>query len=55
MTDKQILALKCAYLDLVGSYEAMEQCDTQAHNWKAHSQSIIDLEQQFNFIREIAE
>jgi len=55
MTDKQILALKCAYLDLVGAFEAMEQGDTWAHDWKAHSQSIIDLEQQFNFIREIAE
>jgi hypothetical protein len=50
MNDDQVLAIKCAYADLLGAYEAMEQCNIQAHDWKAHKQSIDDLLANFIFL-----
>jgi hypothetical protein len=47
MTDKQILAVRCAYADLVGALQAREALDMNSHDWKAHKQSIDDLEQAF--------
>ena len=52
MNDDQILAIKCAYADLLGAYQAMEQSDIQAHDWKAHKQSIDDLLNNFKFLEE---
>jgi hypothetical protein len=52
MNDNQILAIKCAYADLLGAYQAMEQGNTHAHDWKAHKQSIDELLVNFNFLEE---
>lgn len=50
MTDKQITAIKCAYLDLVGALEARNNMDIESHDWKAHLLSIQELEEEFKFI-----
>lgn len=47
MTDTQKSALRCAYLDLKGALEAAEMADTHLHNWKAHKQSIDEIETHF--------
>ena len=52
MNDDQVLAIKCAYADLLGAYQAMEQCDIQAHDWKAHKQSMDDLLNNFKFLED---
>lgn len=44
MTDKQISAIKCAYLDLVGAYQAFKQMDVHSHDWQAHINSFVELE-----------
>ena len=49
-TSAEVLAIKCAHADLVGALQAIEACDPHAHDWKAHKQSINDLEDQFSFI-----
>lgn len=50
MTPKQITAIKCAYLDLVGAMEAVVQQDVHAHDWDAHLDTIIELEECFDFL-----
>lgn len=50
MNEKQITAIKCAYLDLIGALEARNNLDMESHDWKAHLESIQDLEREFNFI-----
>lgn len=52
MTDNQKTAIKCAYLDLIGALQAFKQQDIYVHDWKAHSQSIEDLETAFDFLKE---
>ena len=47
MTDTQRSALRCAYLDLKGALEAAEMADIHAHDWKAHKQSIDEIEKHF--------
>lgn len=47
MTPEQILAIKCAYADLVGSKQSFDQSDVHAHDWDAQQQSIDDLEAAF--------
>jgi hypothetical protein len=47
MTSEQILAVRCAYADLLGAEQAHDQADTGAHDWKSHHQSIADLEAAF--------
>lgn len=49
-TSAEVLAIKCAHADLVGALQAIEAGDPHAHDWKAHKQSINDLEDQFSFI-----
>lgn len=51
MTKEQITAIKCAYADLLGAYQAViDQCDPWAHDWKDHKTSINDLIQNFSFL-----
>lgn len=50
LTDKQIMAIRCAYADLVGALQAIEQNDPWKHDWEAHTQSIYDLENHFGTI-----
>lgn len=40
-------AIRCAHADLVGALQAHQQMDRMAHDWKAHQDSIIELEQAF--------
>lgn len=47
MTLEQETAIRCAHADLVGALQAHEQKDRMAHDWKAHRQSIKDLEEAF--------
>ncbi len=50
MNEKQIKAIRCAYLDLIGSKEARDQLEMEAHDWRAHQASIEDLEEHFSEI-----
>jgi hypothetical protein len=43
MTPEQILAIRCAYADLVGALQHHENDSTINHDWDAHEQSIEDL------------
>lgn len=43
----QEVAIKCAYADLVGAYQAMSQQDYSVHDWTAHRTTIEDLEDCF--------
>jgi len=48
LNEKQLHAIRCAYLDMVGALECVEQGDPQGHDWKAHALSIADLEEFFS-------
>ena len=52
MTEEQIIAIRCAHADLVGALQAKQQGDIHVHDWKAHYQSILDLEYNFDFLTE---
>jgi hypothetical protein len=47
MTNEQIIAIKCAYADLVGILQCFNQWETSAHDWEGHLESIRDLEKHF--------
>lgn len=53
MTNDQIVAIKCAYADLVGVLQCFNQCAVTTHDWESHLESIRDLEKQFAFIEAI--
>lgn len=53
LSESQILAIKCAYADLVGALQARDQMDIEVHDWKGHYQTIIDLENTFDFIEPV--
>lgn len=50
MNADQIAAIKCAHTDLIGALQAMQQADQHAHDWKAHTQTIQELEAAFDFL-----
>jgi hypothetical protein len=50
MTVQQILAIKCAHADLKGALENFEQLTPAQHDWKAHKQTIEELEEFFDFL-----
>ena len=43
-------ALRCAYADLQGSAQDNLSLMGGTHDWKAHAQSIADLEREFPFL-----
>ncbi|MCP4648758.1 MAG: hypothetical protein GY853_01580 [PVC group bacterium] len=47
MTDKQKEVIKCAYADLIGAYQSMQQQDYSIHDWEAHRLSIEEMEESF--------
>jgi hypothetical protein len=47
MNRQQLNAIRYAYLDLLGSWEAYENGDPMSHDWKAHRTTLIDLEDCF--------
>ena len=53
MTQDQIIAIKCAYADLVGVLQCFNQWEVTTHDWKSHLESIRDLEKQFPFVEPI--
>ena len=53
MTPEQILAIKCAYLDLLGSYEAKERMDIQSHDWKSHLETIWQMREMFDCLKDL--
>jgi hypothetical protein len=51
LTEKQMLAIKCAYADLVGSYQStICSADPFGYDWKAHRQTISEMEEAFSFL-----
>jgi len=50
---KQIAAIKCAYNDLVGAFQAYKDKQYCMHSWIAHKQTIEDLEDLFDFIEPV--
>jgi hypothetical protein len=52
LTESQISALKCAYLDLVGSYNAFTNKDLYYHSWEEHRETISELVEAFSFLKE---
>lgn len=55
MTEKQLLAVRCALADLCGAYQAMEMGDMHAHFWAAHHHSIHELAEAFGLEEEVPE
>jgi sulfur relay (sulfurtransferase) DsrC/TusE family protein len=52
LNDKKKIAIRCAFEDLVGAYQAYEQNDIDVHYWKDHWNTIQYLIQyfpEFNF------
>lgn len=52
MTYKQYNAIRCAYADLQGAYEAYEQGDMHQHDWKAHKLTLDEMLEVFPFIED---
>lgn len=52
LTESQIAAIKCAFLDLVGSYNAYTNNDMYYHSWDAHRETISELIEAFPFLKE---
>lgn len=52
MTQHQVLAVKCAYADLIGSLENYERGSYHEHDWDAHRTTIEELESEFDFLTE---
>jgi hypothetical protein len=50
MDESQKQAIKRAYSDLVGAYEAQIAGEPFNQEWKAHLQTICELESEFEFI-----
>lgn len=51
----ELNAVRCALADLIGAYQAHQQNDMHAHDWKAHLQSIHELAEAFELDSEIPE
>lgn len=54
ISEIQMLALRCACADLIGSLQARNQNDVELHDWNAHSQTINDLINAFDFLSEFS-
>lgn len=55
MNDKEKTAIRCAFADLCGALQAMQQDDMHAHNWRAHRSTIAEMAECFDFLDEIPE
>ena len=47
LNDRQKIAIRCAFADLLGSMEAYLDGDSHSHYWKEHLQSLKDLQEAF--------
>ncbi len=52
MTEKQILAIKCAHADLLGSLQNYKNQTYSEHDWESHLLSIEELQCCFPFLIE---
>lgn len=52
MSNEQMMAIRCAYADLQGAYQAYEQSDVLAHDWKAHRLTLDEMLESFPFLQE---
>ncbi len=43
MSEIEILAIRCAYADLLGALQSRDSLDIESHDWDAHKQSLCDL------------
>jgi hypothetical protein len=50
LTQSQMAAIKCAFVDLCASYQAWKDMDVYSHDWEAHSDSIDELMEAFPFL-----
>jgi hypothetical protein len=50
MTKDQIATIRCAFADLQGAFQAMQQGDIYAHDWKSHFLTIEEMAEQFDFL-----
>lgn len=50
MTEQQVLAVKCAYADLLGALQNYEKSTYHEHDWNAHQLTIEELEAEFPFL-----
>jgi len=55
MNSEQLIAIKCAYADLVGALQSYNQYESTVHDWEAHLQTIRDLETAFPNVIESVE
>jgi hypothetical protein len=55
LTEDQIKAIKCAFMDLRGSYHAFETMDLHGHDWKGHKETILEFMDEFDFLREMVD
>jgi hypothetical protein len=49
--EKQVTAIRSAYADLKGALEAHQAGDRLQHDWKAHEQTLRDMEQAFEGVQ----
>lgn len=50
MTDKEKTAIRCAFADLCGSLQAMQQGDMHIHDWREHKRTIAEMAECFDFV-----
>ena len=50
MTNEQRQAIRCAFADLCGVMQAYKQGDISIHDWKAHSLTINEMSEAFDFL-----
>jgi hypothetical protein len=55
LSTSQRCAIRCAFADLIGAYQAHQQNDMHVHDWDAHRQSILDLAECFGFNEDLVE
>ena len=46
----QVITIKCAYADLTGALQAMQQGDMHAHDWEAHLLTLQEMSEHFDFL-----
>jgi isocitrate dehydrogenase len=58
LTEEQIHAIQCAYLDLVGALQSRNLKKVRCgmpnnHGWESHKETIRQMENAFSFIRPV--
>jgi hypothetical protein len=53
LSESQLATIKCAFLDLVGSYNAYTNNDMYYHSWDAHRETLSEMMDAFPFLKEM--